>query len=734
MKKTFKRIMMYVMALMFCLVFADTAKAETIYYDMYILGEEVTSDNMSGEGWRFEPATEEDGYNKLYLTDANLVVDDSTITDDVDGQAIHMWDKLEIVLLGDNTINMNATNVSDINFYDALDAEFLVLSGDGSLTIKGEDYEAYDDTSSYYIYVDKILEIKEGVEINIEGMNISGGENVDIYSCGIISEGDMIINSGAEINISGMRVTNPLTSRIVGISGITAINLTIHENAKIKIEMNDVTGKEVEYIGIHSWEDLTIYDNVEIQVCLNSLTGNRFDKFGIKSDSATIGNNAKISVDMGSTNTKAEFSMDYAIYTFDSIKIGDNCKLNIKGSDVINETVTTEDFYTIGTSLLCNNVVIGDMTIIDTVSGKNGMISCILGSFEIGKDSIIKSYSDKIAMLCMTDNLTSYPKYGGDDTTQLKELKDAEVVIDGDTYLGVYNGETLAKYAEIGPLLTIDLKCDNGTVDQKSITAHNGHTIGTLPTPTRTGYTFTGWYTEPTGGSKVDSTTKLTKSTTLYAQWKKITYTISFNANGGSVGTSKKTVEYGSTLGTLPTPTRTGYTFTGWYTAASGGSKVYSTTKSTKSMTLYAQWKLNTYTIKFDGNGGTVGVEKKWVDYGNAMEFMPTPKRSGYTFTGWYTAKTGGTKVYSTTKVTKSMTLYAQWKIKTYTINFNGNGGTVGVAKKWVNHGNAMEFMPTPKRSGYTFTGWYTAKSGGTKVYSTTKPTKNMALYAQWKK
>ncbi|MBQ3061076.1 MAG: InlB B-repeat-containing protein, partial [Lachnospiraceae bacterium] len=73
-------------------------------------------------------------------------------------------------------------------------------------------------------------------------------------------------------------------------------------------------------------------------------------------------------------------------------------------------------------------------------------------------------------------------------------------------------------------------------------------------------------------------------------------------------------------------------------------------------------------------------------------------------------------------------------KVTTYTITFNGNGGTVGVAKKWVNAGDPINFMPTPKREGYTFTGWYTAASGGSKVYSTTKPTKNMALYAQWKK
>lgn len=126
---------------------------------------------------------------------------------------------------------------------------------------------------------------------------------------------------------------------------------------------------------------------------------------------------------------------------------------------------------------------------------------------------------------------------------------------------------------------------------------YNGGTFnsGTLPTPTRTGYTFDGWYTAETGGTKVTTSTAFTDDTTLYPRFVANTYTVSFNINytGGTNPASQK-VTYDSTYGDLPTPTRTGYTFLGWYTAATGGTKVESTTpvNRTASHSLYAHWEV----------------------------------------------------------------------------------------------------------------------------------------------
>ncbi len=119
--------------------------------------------------------------------------------------------------------------------------------------------------------------------------------------------------------------------------------------------------------------------------------------------------------------------------------------------------------------------------------------------------------------------------------------------------------------------------------------------------PTRTGYTFNGWNTakDGTGTSYAAGASYTANSAaTLYAQWKANTYTVTFNANGGTSSTASKTVTYGSTYGTLPTPTYSGYIFNGWFTAASGGTQITAdtTVSITAAQTLYAHWTAVTLT------------------------------------------------------------------------------------------------------------------------------------------
>lgn len=140
---------------------------------------------------------------------------------------------------------------------------------------------------------------------------------------------------------------------------------------------------------------------------------------------------------------------------------------------------------------------------------------------------------------------------------------------------------------------------------------------------------------------------------------------ITWNGNGGKIGTKKTTVtsmKKGSKIGKLPkTPKRTGYALKGWYTKTSGGTKITKNTIPKKKITYYAQW-LKTYTLTFDPNGGKVTPNSKKVAKTKTYGTLPTPTRSGYTFKGWYTAKTGGTKVSSTTKMpAKNVKVYAQW-------------------------------------------------------------------------
>ena len=145
-----------------------------------------------------------------------------------------------------------------------------------------------------------------------------------------------------------------------------------------------------------------------------------------------------------------------------------------------------------------------------------------------------------------------------------------------------------------------------------------------------------------------------------------VTSTLTFNANGGACSTASKRVTSGQTYGTLPTPSRTGYDFIGWYDASSGGNLITNSTKVTKTSnhTLYAHWTAGQYVLYFNANGGTCTTGSKKVTFNSTYGTLPTPTKSGYTFQGWYTAMSGGTKVTDSTKLTTAanQTVYAQWK------------------------------------------------------------------------
>ena len=144
-------------------------------------------------------------------------------------------------------------------------------------------------------------------------------------------------------------------------------------------------------------------------------------------------------------------------------------------------------------------------------------------------------------------------------------------------------------------------------------------------------------------------------------------FKLSWNANGGKIG-AKKTVitvvKAGAKIGKLPaTPKYTGYAFKGWFTQKLGGEKVTKNTKPVKNTTYFAQWAAKEFTLKFDPTGGSVSPKSKKVEFKQRYGDLPIPTRSGYTFEGWYTTKTGRNKVSDSTKmVAKNVTIYAHWK------------------------------------------------------------------------
>ena len=267
-------------------------------------------------------------------------------------------------------------------------------------------------------------------------------------------------------------------------------------------------------------------------------------------------------------------------------------------------------------------------------------------------------------------------------------------------------------------------------------TAVSGSTL--IKNPTKEHYIFKGWYTAENGGEKYESNKKYSGNLELYARWEAQKEQVTFNGNGGTIsGSSTKEVAYGTAYGTLPTATRTGHTFLGWYTASENGKKVDSTTICQDTGMLYAHWKKSVYTVNLDANGGKTNAVSKTVTYGEVYGTFPDVERPGYTFKGWYTEKSGGNKVdaKSIVNIAKNHTLYAQWVPLSYELEFDANGGTIeGNTKQEGLYNTVYGKLPEAKKDGYTFLGWFTAKTGGSQITASTLCTGNLTVYAHWEK
>ena len=311
------------------------------------------------------------------------------------------------------------------------------------------------------------------------------------------------------------------------------------------------------------------------------------------------------------------------------------------------------------------------------------------------------------------------------------------------TFAVTANISLTAKFT-IKTFTTTTANSTGGTASvNKSSVEYGGSAIWTA-TPS-TGYNFSKWSngstTNPLTVSNITANTHITPVFVLKS------YTVTWNPNGGTVDPTSTTKTHGSTLGTLPTPTRAAnaqytYTFKGWFTATTGGTQISASTTVTGNVTYYAQWTatLRSYTATFNGNGGgTPSPSTITKTYGSELGTLPTCSRTGYTFLGWYTASSGGTKISSTTKITGTVTYYAKWSINSYTLTYNVNGGNaVSPASKSVQYGSTYGTLPTPTKNSdaeftYAFAGWYTAASGGTQVTAnTTMGAGNTTIYAHW--
>ena len=265
----------------------------------------------------------------------------------------------------------------------------------------------------------------------------------------------------------------------------------------------------------------------------------------------------------------------------------------------------------------------------------------------------------------------------------------------------------------------------------------------TLASPSKNGATFLGWYeTENFSGNKISSIPKgSVGNKSFYAKWNFITYSISYELNGGTnVAGNPTSYTTNSDTVSILNPTRSGYFFEGWYKTSDFSGNPVSEIESGSfgNVSLYAKWKAISYTISYVLNGGENSSENRseYTIESNSIA-LASPSKTGATFLGWYeTENFSGSKISSIPKGSMgNKTFYAKWNLITYSISYELNGGTnaAGNPKSYTIESRFVYFS-APTRTGYTFAGWYTSEDFSenpvTKI--TSGSFGNITLYAKW--
>ena len=205
---------------------------------------------------------------------------------------------------------------------------------------------------------------------------------------------------------------------------------------------------------------------------------------------------------------------------------------------------------------------------------------------------------------------------------------------------------------------SITYNLNGGTISGQKTSYNIENDSFNLVTPTKNGYTFTGW--TGTGLSTATKTVTISKGSTgnksYTANWTPTNYTITYNTNGGTISGQKTAFTVESESFNLVTPTKNGYTFTGWTgTGLSTATKTVTISKgSTGNKSYTANWTPTSYSITYNLNSGTISGQKTSYNIESNAFNLPTPTRTGYTFTGW--SGTGITGTSKTVTVNKGST------------------------------------------------------------------------------
>ena len=269
---------------------------------------------------------------------------------------------------------------------------------------------------------------------------------------------------------------------------------------------------------------------------------------------------------------------------------------------------------------------------------------------------------------------------------------------------------------------TVSFNSNGAEEYQSRAIAHNDQVIEPV-VPTRIGYSFLGWYK---GEDKWNfETDKVTESFTLSAKWKRITFNVKFNSNGGSA-VEEQVVESGNFAIKPQDPTKQDSRFIGWYHG--NDEWLFNINRVTDYITLVAKWEdYPTYTVEFNSDGGT-SIPYQYVIEGHKATEPTSPTRENFKFLGWYDGDVLWN--FNANTINGNTTLTAKWEaMPTFTVTFDSNGGAA-VESQHIIEGEKAVKPPRPDREQRSnFLGWYL---GDTEWNFDTVVTANITLVAKW--
>ncbi|MGN0466419.1 MAG: InlB B-repeat-containing protein [Lachnospiraceae bacterium] len=324
-------------------------------------------------------------------------------------------------------------------------------------------------------------------------------------------------------------------------------------------------------------------------------------------------------------------------------------------------------------------------------------------------------------------------------STGAVKYKDAQKIKN----LGTKQDENVTLYAKWTKRYTITYQLNGGTNSKENPSSYITGSEIILKNPTKKGYIFKGWYVDSNYKTKVTKIeNKATGNKIFYAKWEAISYTITYELNGGTNHKENPASYITSKEVVLKNPTKKGYTFKGWYLDAEYTKKAESIEKgSTGDKKFYAKWQINKYKIVFNKNGGTGTMKEMSCNYNKEYSLAKNEfTRTGYEFIGWATSSTGAVKYKNAQKIKnlssqngKVITFYAKWEAIPYTITYELNGGTNHKENPASYITSKEVVLKNPTKKGYTFKGWYLDAEYTKKAESIEKgSTGDKKFYAKW--